>query len=422
MVKIYYLLSFLIFLTILLFYLPLTSPILADLPSCQNQGITIDEIQPTYISNTLIKFTLKILPDGDFGKYRLNKDYNYDVTVVPSKLLAPQRTNEFVTGTNLATGNTFVFTFSNGITDPYDYRLEVDSAGLGRTTVESICTGPSFKVIPYNPFAEVSCNPVFENKDNFFQEIEVNQSQIITLNITPNITPRDLKYTFSFLIYPGNMQDQLFKYQTKYEWQAMESRYKIPLTQNITGSDTTKNIPAFNKPNDDYTLVIKADTVNDKDKIPYSWGCTVKHFKTVNTNPSTIPAPGGAAPGAGAPSIPAATACTDPKTCSSGGGDPCNTEDGRGPAMKTAIGCIHTNPAELAKDLMTFVIGISGGIAFLLMVMGAFQMLTSAGNPDHLNAGRERLTNAVIGLLFIIFAILFLQIIGIGILAIPGFK
>ena len=67
---------------------------------------------------------------------------------------------------------------------------------------------------------------------------------------------------------------------------------------------------------------------------------------------------------------------------------------------------------------MTFVIGIGGGLAFLMMLLGAFQMLTSAGNPETLQAGKDRLTSAVIGLLFIIFAVLLLQIIGVDILGI----
>ena len=116
--------------------------------------------------------------------------------------------------------------------------------------------------------------------------------------------------------------------------------------------------------------------------------------------------------------------------CSSGGGkiiEGCNDPDKPGydpknPAIATAIGCIHTNPTELVKDFMKFGVGIGGGLAFLMMLLGAFQMLTSAGNPETLNAGKDRLTSAVIGLLFIIFTILLLQIIGADILNIPGFK
>lgn len=90
-------------------------------------------------------------------------------------------------------------------------------------------------------------------------------------------------------------------------------------------------------------------------------------------------------------------------------------------AIKTAIGCIHTNPADLVADVLKFAIGIGGGLAFLMMLLGAFQMLTSAGNPETLAAGKDRLTSAVIGLLFVIFAVLLLQIIGMDILGIPGF-
>lgn len=96
--------------------------------------------------------------------------------------------------------------------------------------------------------------------------------------------------------------------------------------------------------------------------------------------------------------------------------------EGCGDGIATAIGCVHTSPVGFIKDFLKFIIGISGGLAFLMMILGAFQMLTSAGNPDTLAAGRDRLTSAIIGLLLVIFAVLLLQIIGVGILNIPGFK
>lgn len=106
--------------------------------------------------------------------------------------------------------------------------------------------------------------------------------------------------------------------------------------------------------------------------------------------------------------------------CSKGAGDPCTT-DPNNPGIKTAIGCIHTNPVEFTRDVLKFAIGIGGGLAFLMMLLGAYQMLTSAGNPDSLKAGQDRLTNAIIGLLFVIFSVLLMQIIGAGVLNIPGF-
>lgn len=101
------------------------------------------------------------------------------------------------------------------------------------------------------------------------------------------------------------------------------------------------------------------------------------------------------------------------------GGESCGTAEH--PAIQTAIGCIHTNPVGFVKDLMRFIVSISGGIAFLLMILGVFRMLTSAGNPQSLKEGQDILTSAVIGLLLVIFATLLLKIIGVDILNIPGF-
>lgn len=138
---------------------------------------------------------------------------------------------------------------------------------------------------------------------------------------------------------------------------------------------------------------------------------------------SSVPTPG---PGAG--TVPAGKPITTSSgakvcqpgdlTCTTGGGTPCDGTNG----IATAIGCIHTNPIELVKDLFKFLVAIGGGVAFLMMLLGAFQMITSAGNPETLQAGRDRFTSAIIGLLMVIFAVLLLQIIGVGILAIPGFK
>lgn len=169
----------------------------------------------------------------------------------------------------------------------------------------------------------------------------------------------------------GNLNFQLFK----------------PTSTTPTQADTYE-VRIYNKDNQEPSICSIFYDVNDASKVPLT--------------------PGGTA----------ATPCTG-EGCTKAGGDPCG--DANNPAFKTAIGCVHTSPAEFARDFLTFVIGIGGGLAFLMMLLGAFQMLTSAGNPETLNAGRERLTSAVIGLLFVIFAVLLLQIIGVDILKLPDF-
>jgi len=93
-----------------------------------------------------------------------------------------------------------------------------------------------------------------------------------------------------------------------------------------------------------------------------------------------------------------------------------------GEAISTAIGCINVkDPNAFIGSVLKFAIGIGGGIAFLLMILGVFQIITSAGNPDRLKAGKELITSALIGLLMIIFSVFLLELIGVKILQIPGF-
>jgi hypothetical protein len=90
----------------------------------------------------------------------------------------------------------------------------------------------------------------------------------------------------------------------------------------------------------------------------------------------------------------------------------------------TAIGCISTNPTGsdgFITTILRFGTGIAGGIAFLLILLGGFQILTSAGNPERLHAGRELVGSAVAGLLLIIFSLFLLRLIGFTILKLPGF-
>ncbi len=126
--------------------------------------------------------------------------------------------------------------------------------------------------------------------------------------------------------------------------------------------------------------------------------------------------------------------------CTSASSIPCNTRTGYTPAkgtswedfinntpqqergVFTAIGCVPTEPTALIGGLLRFSTLAGGGIALLLMIFGAIQYITSAGNPEALKKAQDQFTNAFIGLLFIIFATLLLQIIGADILNLPGFS
>ncbi len=93
----------------------------------------------------------------------------------------------------------------------------------------------------------------------------------------------------------------------------------------------------------------------------------------------------------------------------------------KGDGINTAIGCIPiTGGNAFVEWLFPKLLGIMGGIAFLLMLYGGFLVLTSTGNPEKLKAGQETITSAIAGLVFAIFSLFILRLIGIEILHIPG--
>ncbi len=98
-------------------------------------------------------------------------------------------------------------------------------------------------------------------------------------------------------------------------------------------------------------------------------------------------------------------------------GELCNNDKG----LETAIGCVPTDPTAFVQGFLKLAVGAGGGIALLIMVFGAFRMITSAGNPDSLKEGHDMFINAVIGLLFVIFSTLLLKIIGVDILGLGRF-
>lgn len=78
--------------------------------------------------------------------------------------------------------------------------------------------------------------------------------------------------------------------------------------------------------------------------------------------------------------------------------------------------------ADKINDILKYAMGIGGIVAFLLIVVGGFQIILSSGNPERVKAGKEIITSAIAGLLLIIFSVFILRLIGYDILRIPGFK
>ncbi|GEM_PF-1315533 len=103
----------------------------------------------------------------------------------------------------------------------------------------------------------------------------------------------------------------------------------------------------------------------------------------------------------------------------------CNTCVGADPAkpqgIPTAVGCIPTNLAGFVGRIFGIILGLAGGVALLLIIYSGYRMATEGSNPESLQGARETLTSAIVGLLFIIFSFVILEVIGVDILRLPQF-
>jgi len=87
--------------------------------------------------------------------------------------------------------------------------------------------------------------------------------------------------------------------------------------------------------------------------------------------------------------------------------------------LRSKLGMPELTPQ--INKVVNYSTGIGGVIAFILIIIGGFQIILSAGNPDRIKAGKEMITSAIAGLLLIIFAVFILRLIGYDILKIPEF-
>lgn len=89
-------------------------------------------------------------------------------------------------------------------------------------------------------------------------------------------------------------------------------------------------------------------------------------------------------------------------------------------AVNTALGPIDIDASSFVKSLFGVLLGISGGIAMILIIAAGYTMITSQGDPTKVQGARETITSAVVGLLFIILSLVILEVIGVDLLHIPG--
>lgn len=93
-----------------------------------------------------------------------------------------------------------------------------------------------------------------------------------------------------------------------------------------------------------------------------------------------------------------------------------------GDAEITALGVLSTQADYLASDLLTFGLGIIGGVTLLLFLFGTIRYITSHGSPDAVAQAKGIITAAVTGAAVIVLAVLLLGLLGVNVIGIPGWK
>lgn len=77
------------------------------------------------------------------------------------------------------------------------------------------------------------------------------------------------------------------------------------------------------------------------------------------------------------------------------------------------------NLTRFAGQLIRLALGLSGMIALVLVIIGGYGVMTSSGQPDKLNASKETITSALLGVAFIALAVSIFVVIG-KIFNLPG--
>lgn len=95
---------------------------------------------------------------------------------------------------------------------------------------------------------------------------------------------------------------------------------------------------------------------------------------------------------------------------------PCPAPNQTESCVATPFGMIRTSPGGLVSQIIALGTYIGSGVALLLLIYGSYIVLTSQGNPEGINHGKEIITSAIIGLVFIIISVSLMQIIGFDIL------
>lgn len=90
---------------------------------------------------------------------------------------------------------------------------------------------------------------------------------------------------------------------------------------------------------------------------------------------------------------------------------------------KTDFGCLpNFDPGTFVSKFYAIGLGVIGSVSLLFIIYAGYLILFSQGNQVTLQKGKRYLTYSILGLLLAIFGFVFVQVIAVDILHLPGFN
>ena len=77
----------------------------------------------------------------------------------------------------------------------------------------------------------------------------------------------------------------------------------------------------------------------------------------------------------------------------------------------TGLNCGTTDANALIKNVINWMLGIAFGLAVLFLIVGGFWYITSAGNEETAEKGKNTAINAIIGIIIIILSYVIVNVV-----------
>jgi hypothetical protein len=88
----------------------------------------------------------------------------------------------------------------------------------------------------------------------------------------------------------------------------------------------------------------------------------------------------------------------------------------------TDFGCMPNDPIGFVQKFYGIGLGFVGGVALITLILGGYTIMMSKGDPYKTNIGKSYIFYSISGLLLAIFGYVFIQVVVVDILHVPGFK